>query len=386
MSLTPKEQLIETIKKHNKILITFKHNYDYDTVASALALGLFLKKLKKQTDIICHDFVSTNKIKFLPAIQEIKQQSYLTNKFVVSIDLENNPLEEFSYDIQGNKLNLYIIPKNNKLDLNDFKLLEPEFKYDLIIVLDTTDLEQLGSLYDDNTDFFFKVPIINIDHLASNEEFGQINYVDLASTATSEIIADLIASFQPQENMIDENIATCLLTGIISKTNGFQNLQITPKALTTTSNLISLGARREEIIKNLFRTKSLATLKIWGKLLVNLKHDPVNRLVWSTIEQKDFEQTQAEPENIEEVVNDLIKSAPEAKIILIVYEKSKDVYNALVYSEKNINVMELTKALHPQGNKNSAKIELIEPSILIATEKIVTEIKNKLKEIPGNNI
>ncbi|MDP2766655.1 MAG: hypothetical protein Q8O41_04270, partial [Candidatus Methanoperedens sp.] len=52
------------------------------------------------------------------------------------------------------------------------------FKYDLIIALDTADLESLGQIYDNDTEFFYKTPIINIDHHSENEEFGQINFIE----------------------------------------------------------------------------------------------------------------------------------------------------------------------------------------------------------------
>ena len=175
------------------------------------------------------------------------------------------------------------------LPAEDVKTRSGEFKYDLVIVLDTPDLESLGSIYDNDTEFFYQIPIINIDHGSNNEAFGQINLVELTAIATAEILFNLFTNYS--RDLLDENIATCLLAGIIAKTKSFKTQNLTPQSLSVSSQLISMGARREEIVNQLYRSRSLNVLKLWGRVLARLTSALENKLVWTVLTQVDFDKT-----------------------------------------------------------------------------------------------
>lgn len=165
--------------------------------------------------------------------------------------------------MEGQKLNFIISPEKGWFSPEDISTSSSGFKHDLIFTIDTPDLESLGAIYDNNVEFFYKTTIINIDHQAGNEEYGQINYLDLNVVSSSEIIFNLLK--QDENNPIDEDIATCLMAGIISKTKNYKSANLTPRTLLTSSKLIGLGARREEIINQLYRSRPLSVLKSWGK-------------------------------------------------------------------------------------------------------------------------
>jgi len=126
----------------------------------------------------------------------------------------------------------------------------PDFPYDLIFVLDTEDLESLGELYNRNADFFYHTPLINIDHHPHNMRFGQVNFIEVTATSTAEMLYHFFKSWSPEN--FDGDVATCLLSGMIGKTNCFKSPSITPKALIAASELIGLGARREQVITCLY--------------------------------------------------------------------------------------------------------------------------------------
>lgn len=380
MSLTTIQQIQEAIKNSNNVLITFKKIHSGDAVSSALALALILKKLRKQVDIICDNFVLPPKYNFLPSTSEIQTQNSPLRKFIISLDISKTKIDEFSYDIAENKLNIFITPKSGYFNQSDVTTSSSEFKYDLIFVLDTSDLEMLGTIYDKNTEFFYNTPLINIDHEAENEHFGQINLVDLTATSTAEIIFDIFEKTAPET--IDENIATCLLTGLISETKSFKSPQITPKSLNTVSKLIAVGARREQIIQNLYQTKSINTLKLWGKILSNINHDSNLNLVWSTIKNQDFHQTGTNENFLPEIFDDLMGSSPEAQIVTLIYENDKNI-KSIIYTDKKINALNLTRTFKPVGSKNYAQLTLENIGLADAEQKIVNEIKKNLKT---NNI
>ena len=120
---------------------------------------------------------------------------------------------------------------------------------DLIIALEAHSLEDLGGLYEHNADLFFETPKINIDNNPENEYFGAVNLVDVTATSVAEILTGLLQEYEAQ--LLDEDIATCLLTGIISKTQSFQDVQTTPRAFLKASELVSLGGRQQDYKKYL---------------------------------------------------------------------------------------------------------------------------------------
>jgi nanoRNase/pAp phosphatase (c-di-AMP/oligoRNAs hydrolase) len=393
--LNQEQQIIEQVKKAKNILITFNKTWNGDAVASALAVYLFLKKLNKEVDIAAEKFDQGKLYSFLPSYQEIRHQLDNLRKFIISLDITNAKVGQIKYKIENNVLNFIISPKEGFFTHNDIKSQSSGFKYDLIITLDTPDLESLGSIYDNDTEFFYQIPIINVDHHSDNEGFGQINHIELTTIATSEILFNLFASYS--RDLIDEDIATCLLAGIISKTRSFKTQNITPQALAVSSQLISIGARREEIVNQLYRSRPLNVLKLWGRVLARLTSTLYNKLVWSVLTELDFSKTETDENDLSEVIDELIINIPQAKIVVMIYETKegtkerageepsfapaeKTITKAIIYSIKNINSLGLVKKWNPEGTKNLAKI-ILPGNVQEAEKEIIEYVKENLSKL-----
>lgn len=381
--LNTEQQIFEQIKKADNILITFNKIWNGDTVASSLALFMYLKKMGKNPEIAAEQFDNGKLYNFLPAYKQIQNSLANLRKFIISLDITSAKVDKIKYKIEDKTLDFIISPKEGFFTSDDIKSKSGAFKYDLIIALDTPDLESLGSIYDNDTEFFYKVPIINIDHHSSNEEFGQINMVELTSIATTEILFNLFIS--NDKSKIDEDIATCLLAGIISKTKSYKTQNITPQSLTISSELISMGARREEIVNKLYRSRSINVLKLWGRVLARLTGKLDDELVWSVLSKNDFDKTATEKNDLNEVIDELIINIPQAKIVIMIYEAeaTKDGLpktEALFYSIKNINSLTLARKWNPTGTKRLAKIT-IKKSLKDAEVEIIRNVRENLKKI-----
>jgi len=386
--LTQEQQIFEQIKKANNILITFKQSWSGDAVASSLAMFLFLKKLGKTVEIAAEKMDLSKLYSFLPGCSEIKFELNNLRKFVISLDISNTKVSQIKYQKEDNKLNFIISPKDGWFTEDDIATDTSGFKYDLIITVGTPDLESLGKIYDNDTEFFYRTPIINLDHSAGNEAFGQINFIELTAVSTSEIIFSLFESYSRE--LIDEDIATCLLAGMIAETKSFKTNNVTPRALLTASRLMSLGARREEIVNHLYRSKNLNVLKLWGRVLARLTGAMENKLIWSTLSATDFLKTDSTEEELSDVIDELIVSIPQAKVIAIIYENQAPVQVAdqtppqttslLLYAVKNINALALIKEYNPSGAKNLAK-SIIEAPLLDAEKTIIEALKDKLGKL-----
>lgn len=387
--LTQEQQIFEQINKASNILITFKKTWNGDSVASALAIFLFLKKMDKNVEMAAEKFSLGKLYSFLPGYDEIKYELDNLRKFIISLDITNTKVSQIKYKQEENKLNFIISPQDGFFSSTDITSGASGFKYDLIITVDAPDLESLGRIYDNDTEFFYQTPIINIDHNSNNESYGQINFIELTAVSTSEIVFSLFESFG--RDLIDENIATCLLAGMIAETKSFKTNNVTPRALLTASALMTLGARREEIVNYLYRSKSINVLKLWGRVLARLSSDAENKLVWSTLSTSDFTKTNSTENDLTDVIDELIVSIPKAKVIAIIYESKKageelkgepiKETNLLIYTIKNIDALGLIKEFNPIGTKSLARAVVDSP--VIEAEKIIIDaIRDKLNKLP----
>jgi phosphoesterase RecJ-like protein len=378
MALTATQQTLELVKQSKSILIAFKRDWTGDDLASGLALAEVLKKIGKKTEVLCQDFKPGANLSFL-STSLVQNNLKNIQKFIISIDTSRTQLGEFYYDKSESRLNIYITPQAGQLEDKDVSTAVSNYQYDLIFIVSSPDLESLGRVYEQHADFFYTTPKINIDHSSRNEHFGDINLVNIAASSTAEIVYSLIREFD--EKMIDEHIATALLAGIIMATKNFKLPNITPRTLHLASLLVAGGARREQIIQNLYQNKYLSTLKLWGRVLTRLNNDLGDRLVWSSLSALDFLETATTPEEINEVVDELIVSMPKTEAIVLLYETKKErqqtEINVLVFTIKNRDALLLTKKFNPSGTGELAKFLMADVSLAEAERLVISEIKQK---------
>lgn len=380
--LTREQQIFEQIKKAKNILVTFRKTWNGDSVASALGMYLFLKKIGKEVEIAAEKFEQSSVYSFLPGHAHIKNSIENLRQFIISLDIKDTKVGQIKYKVEDDILNFIVSPKDGFFTEDDITSRSSGFKYDLIITLDSPDLESLGKIYDNDTEFFYQTSIINIDHHAENEEFGQINFVELNAISTSEILFSLFESYS--RDLIDENIATCLLAGMISKTRSFKTPNITPRSLSAAAQLVAMGAEREKIVNHLYRSRPINALKLWGRVLAKMSSDLGNKLIWSSLSKVDFVKTDSSEFDLNDVVDELIINVPQAKVIVLIYEKEEDgkqSTKALIYSGKNINSLDLVKIFNPTGTKDVAEIKLAK-SREEAEKEIIGHIKGRLEKLP----
>lgn len=381
MALSTEKQILETVSSRNKILIVSGRDADGDNISACLAWYLFLKKMApdKEVDICIENFSAPARFSFLPAIDKIGSDMNNFKNFVISVNVRDIKINEISYDVKDEELNFIINSSGGVFEDKDIRLKTGEFKYDLIFSIGAHDLESLGGLYDADPEFFYKVPLINIDNSPKNEQFGQINFIDLTATSNSELIFDLIQSIDIK--LMDEDIATCILAGMIEKTKSFKTKNVTPKALNIASQLMSENARKEEIVSNLFRTRTVTGLKLWGKALARLKMDEENKIVWSLITKQDFLSTNTGEDDLREIIEDFIVSIPHAQVITILYERENDEILGIINITNSHDARELTKSFSPEGSRNLAKYLLRGKNLLEAEKEVIEEIRRKIGQI-----
>lgn len=348
MQLNPLQQAADLIGRSKNVLICLPVQPSSDAIASGLGLFLILEKLGKRSKVVCHDFDLPSNHAFLPKSDAIEKSLKNLRQFIISLDVSKVAVEELSYAIDSGKLNIYVTPKDGFYETRDVSTNAGNFAFDAVVTIGASELEDLGEMTSANAEFFYRTPVLNIDHQAKNSRFGQVNLVDLTAASCAEVVFELAKALG--FNVLDEQVATTLLTGIIAKTKSFQTPTVTPRSLAIASHLISSGARREEIIDHLYQSKSIASLKLWGRVLARLQSDHGGRLVWSLLSQQDFEKSGAAETDLPSVIDELIVNIPSAELIVILYSTGASSVTALVAPIKEFDVSSAFPNAKPLGS------------------------------------
>lgn len=373
MPLSSQEQLKNQIDSAENILILTAEKPAPDTIAAGWAFSDLLQNLGKNPAVL-QKKSDTDALSFLTPPEKLENEIKGARDFVLSFDTTKNKIIDFRAENKLDKFEIYITPEQGAIDPRDFSFVPAKFKYDLVIVLGCQNLECLGDLNEKNSDLFFEVPIANIDNSSANENFGQLNLVDITSSSVSEILSDLFKKFW--EKQIGQNAAQCLLAGLISATHNFQSPTTTPRTFLAASWLIEKGANQQEIVRNLFKTNSFSFMKLWGRVMARLQWNDKLKIVWSTLALEDFVQSRTKPEELPLVLEKVKDNFSAGKYFAILYSETLERSIALV---KNSDAESLKSAQKKLGGeiKNGYLEVIFEGKNILEAEK---ELLNKLRK------
>lgn len=378
MELTPKQLTVELIKQAQKVLILTHTLVDGDALGSLVALKMALEKMGKQVIAAIPETKPTS-LTFLPQADQVKEGLEVNRDFIISVDCKSVQVAKIIYKqlVEEKKVNIIVTPESGMVTPELISFSYSSLQFDLIIVLDTPELERLAKIYDENAPLFYEAPIINIDHHATNTNFGKVNWVEITATSTSEILVALLESLGREKPLLDADIATALLTGIITDTNSFQNTNTTPKSLTVAAQLVAAGANQQEIIKEIYKTKSLSTLRLWGKVLNNIETDFTHRFIYSSIFKNDLMDCGADESEIAGAVDELLKTIPNVDFVFVLSERTRGVHGSFRATEKSVNLLDLVGLFGGGGHEAAAAFQLKDQFEL---EKVEAEILEKIRD------
>lgn len=380
MELTPKQQTIELVRQANNILLLTHKNPDGDSLGSILALAMAFKKLDKHPTAISID-PTPQFLQFLPGQDLLEKEINYSNDLIMHLDVSKVQIQNLGYKHlrDQQKVAIVISPKTGRFEKTDITFPETKANYDLVIVLDTPDLARLGSVADNFADLFYETPVVNIDHHPGNDYFGKVNWIDLTATSTAEILVALLESLGREKSLLDAEIATCLLTGITTDTSSFQNANTTPKSFTVAAQLVAAGARQQEIVRHIYKTKPLSTLKLWGQALSHIEENTEGGFVYSTLTREDFAMAGASEPESSGVIDDLLKSADGSKFVMLASEKRGGLHVSLRSIEKGTDLTLIANLFGGGGHDMAAAFEIPDGTVAKnmsgILEKIVTHLK-----------
>jgi len=251
MDLTPKQQTSEAIRQAESILVMTGQHPSVDQVAAVIGLTAILRKFGKKVNAVISDT--------LPQSVQMLENSLVdrtasgSRDFVLKVDVTKAEVDKLRYEVIDGKLNVFITPFKGNFAPSDvtFDYGEAHFDYDLAIVLGVPTRARIDRVYEQNQATFEQLPMVNLDFHRSNESYGAVNLIEPNASSLCEMLVALSESLQG--GIIDDQIATALLMGIMASTDRFTAAHTTPKSLTVAAQMMAAGAKQQAVVKALYR-------------------------------------------------------------------------------------------------------------------------------------
>ncbi len=246
--LTPKQQAVELIKQASHILLVSGKQLNNDQLSAMVALELILKRAGKNVSAI-----ATGE---LPKVAKILDTKVISRDltgirdFIVRLDTSKVEVDKLRYEVNEDNLEVIVSPFAGNFTADDATFDYGAYKFDLVIVLGVSQISKIDSILEENPTIFDGLHLINIDSHRSNELYGSVNYVESQAGSVCEMLVGVIESVA--QGMIDYHVATALLAGIMGATQGFTGPNTTAKSLTIAAQMMSAGAKQQEIVQTLF--------------------------------------------------------------------------------------------------------------------------------------
>ena len=287
------------IKTSNNILVVTHEQPDGDALASICLMAEILNLLNKKYTLYCYDQVNYQ-YGFLPHLDELKN----------------------SYE---------------------------NFDFDLIIVLDCGSVKRTKL----EKEILNRKPnqlVLEIDHHPKIKSYADLEIRDSAAAATTEILYYFLKA---NKIKINKDLASCVLTGILTDTGNFLYPSTSPETVNIASEMLVKGAKLPQIMENTWRNKSIASMKTWGKAMSRLKINKQYNFGFTVLKSEDVP-TEVTEEELEGMSGFLSNLNAVNGIMLIRELPDGRIKGSLRTSKPNVDISKLARALGGGGHAKAA--------------------------------
>jgi phosphoesterase RecJ-like protein len=216
------------------------------------------------------------------------------------------------------------------------------------VSFDAADLDRLGTL----AGVVSTGKLVVVDHHVTNEGFGDYNLVVPEAAASAQLAFELITDLGWP---IDEQIATCLMVGLVTDTGRFQYSNTSASALRAAAALVEAGAVPDLIGSQLFENSPFGFVHVAGVVQSRARLEPELSLVWAELRESDLEEVGLDPADTEGLI-DYIRVAKEADVAVLLKQTGEGT-KASLRSRHNANVGELAAHFGGGGHARAAGFE-----------------------------
>jgi len=239
--------------------------------------------------------------------------------------------------------------------------------YDLVIAVDCSDIDRIGSVLDE-----YGEPDVNIDHHPTNTHFGSLNLVREDAVATVELIYDLALALSYPLNL---PIAEALLTGLLTDSLGFRTSNSSPRTLRIAAELQEQGADLQTLYRKAMLEKSYEAIRYWGKGLGRIQRE--GGLAWTSLSLEDRVEAKYPGRDDADLVNVLTRIR-DVDISVVFVEQKNGTVKVSWRSRPGFDVSLIATQFGGGGHKPAAgadihgSLEQIQTDVLEVTRKSLT--------------
>lgn len=289
------DTILEEIKKAKTIVILTHEGPDGDAVGGSLAFFHALKGLEKKVDVIIPEY--SKSFKFLPGIEEIKEKS---------------DIEEYDLAIS--------------LDCADSKILKGYTRY-----FETANMK------------------IVIDHHGSNTMYGDINFINPVAPACCQILIGMFEYFGIQ---VTKEMATCIMTGIITDTGGF-SYNATIETFEFAAEILRIGVNISEIFRKALHAKNKANFELNKRAMDRMEFLENGKVAFTYITAEDEEEVNAIQGDHEGIV-DVGKNIENVEVSIFLHEVKEKGFKISLRSCEYVDVASIAIMLGGGGHHKAA--------------------------------
>lgn len=242
------QQVVEALKSASNILVTVSTDPSVDGLSAALGLTLLLDKLDKRATAIFSGTIPSA-INFLEPDKTFENTADSLRDFIIALDKEK--ADHLRYKVDGDVVKIFITPYKTMLSQSDLEFSQGDYNVELIIALGVTSQDNLDKALDAHGKILHDAKVVTITAGETASNLGGVDWNEKSAGSLSEMVVALSTQMSGEEKLIDEQIATALLTGIVSATDRFSNDRTTSRVMTMAAQLMAAGANQQLIAAKL---------------------------------------------------------------------------------------------------------------------------------------
>lgn len=257
------------------------------------------------------------------------------------------------------------------LPVNEWVDSEMPENIELLISLDASDIDRLGdfAILTDKA-----VEVINIDHHASNTQFGDINYVNENASSTCEMVYAMVDI----DGVMNKEIATALYTGIIYDTGAFKHSNTKPSTHQAAADLISFDIDFTSMINKMFFEKPYKSFKAQGLAYARLVMLEDEKVAVTYLKYEDFETLGIMKSHTESIVQ-YMNEIRGIEVAVFFYALDEYTYKISLRSKNDVDVCAVAQKFNGGGHIKASGASF-KGDIEDAIEAVVSEIALQLGE------
>jgi phosphoesterase RecJ-like protein len=370
----------EIVMNANKIAVLAHRNPDGDSLGGAIGFALGVKQLGKDVTILSETGVPDS-LQFLPGVEKVGKRFESSSNIEIVLKGAGDKIKDLKYKTEDDNVIIVISPSEGSFSPAMVETTSNKIDFDLVVTIDCGEIKQLGDNYELFKDALKEVDILNLDHHQSNDYFGTYNLVDIDLSSSCEVVMKLLDCYADQKIVLNEDVSTCLLAGVITDTGSFMNANTSDKSFGNASRLLGFGADHTSIIKNIFKTNPLGLLKMWGDLFQRIVYVNDSRMLYVWVTDEDFVKHNVAYGETGQIIDRFMSSVPDVDVVVLFRElKQKGRLEVSMRSpNSSVNVFKFMEKYEGGGHLVAAGCKITCDNLEMKRSEIVREFIEFLK-------